>query len=164
MDEQFSAEEQIGKELIPINDLENEYIDKLVNMVIEFMISKNAVAFQKSLETFAGYGVLAPPTLKLVSRAFIILFEGGMKDGWSATQLHDKCIHMNIDGDKCEVIKSVWQKHSSHMASTLLAKTIAANELIDVDWSFGVTASSSDCDQVFFMYRMQFFSLWVVYV
>mgnify|MGYP003385802740 CR=1 FL=1 len=149
MDEQMNTHEQLIKELNPINELDNEYVEKLVNMVVEFMISKNASAFQQSLETFAGYGVLAPSSLKLISRGFIILFEGGMKDGWSATQLHDKCMNMDIDSDKCEVIKAVWSKHSSHMATTLLAKTIAANELVDVDWSFGVTASSSDCDQVY---------------
>jgi hypothetical protein len=31
---------------------------------------------------------------------------------------------------------------------SVLGKTVSANRLIDMDWNFGVTAASSDCDSI----------------
>lgn len=61
-------------------------------------------------------------------------------------------------------VKTCWANHASDLTSSLLSKIVSANQLIDVDWSFGVTAASDDSDKVmiFCSYIIQF-SLYVAY-
>lgn len=42
----------------------------------------------------------------------------------------------------------VWKVHSVSIANNLLSRALTNNQLVDMDWVFGVTASSDDCDNV----------------
>ena len=42
----------------------------------------------------------------------------------------------------------VWKVQAVGIATNLLSKSLTNNQLIDMDWVFGVTASSDDCDHV----------------
>jgi hypothetical protein len=86
--------------------------------------------------------------LKTLVRGLIVFLHGGMKDGWSANELKVNCAGLNIPPDAAAIIANCWQQRAGQMATALLSRTIKANELVDMDWSFGVTAASDDCDHV----------------
>lgn len=103
--------------------------------------------------------------LKTLVRGLIVFLQGGvtivlylnvnshlqraaMKDGWSAADLESQCRSLSLEPLATRTIVKIWQRKAPQMVSTLLSKTIKANRLIDLDWSFGVTAASDDSDQV----------------
>ena len=55
---------------------------------------------------------------------------------------------LGVQESAAQAIKTCWTQHASDLTSALLSKIISANQLIDVDWSFGVTASTDDSDKV----------------
>lgn len=140
--------EGLRTDLSHLNDCATESVTALAASVIEFLIHKNSKNFQTSLEEFAGTGALSPAALKASTRGLIVLFESGMREGWSAGQIHTECSRVDLSEEVSTILRLEWARNASHIASKLLAKTIAANELVDMDWSFGVTASSNDCDQM----------------
>lgn len=71
-----------------------------------------------------------------------------MKDGWSVPELSHQCEAIGLSPEISEIIASCWQEKSTRMVSSLLSNTLRANQLVDMDWSFGVTASSDDCDHI----------------
>lgn len=71
-----------------------------------------------------------------------------MKGGYNLNQLEERCITLNLSVPAISIITKLWKKKASAIASSLLARTISNNQLIDLDWSFGVTAASDDCDHV----------------
>ena len=71
-----------------------------------------------------------------------------MREGWTSQKLEESCNKLNIPNNTTLALVEEWNKNKIQMISSLLSKTITANKLIDLDWSFGVTASSNDCDQV----------------
>jgi hypothetical protein len=71
-----------------------------------------------------------------------------MREGWTSQKLEESCNKLNIPNNTTIALVEEWNKNKIQMISSLLSKTITANKLIDLDWSFGVTASSNDCDQV----------------
>ena len=143
------VDDTLKKDLAHVSNLEADQLRSLVLIVIEFMVQKKSQNFLISLEEFAANCTLSPAALKVVSRALIIIFESGMKEGWSSSTLQNVFLKYGLTNESCEVIRTEWQKNASTIASKLLSNTIAANELVDVDWSFGVTASTNDCDQVY---------------
>jgi len=143
-----NVDDSMRADLSHLNTAAVESVTGLVVIVIEFMIHKKTTSFQSSLEAYAGSGAFASAALKASTRGLIVLFESGMREGWSAGMLHTECCKLGLSEEASTAIRVEWARNAAHIASKLLAKTIAANELVDLDWSFGVTASSSDCDQV----------------
>ncbi len=71
-----------------------------------------------------------------------------MKEGWSVGQLSQNCIKLSFSPESAAVVAQCWQSRAGQVATSLLSRTIKANQLIDMDWSFGVTAATDDCDTV----------------
>lgn len=71
-----------------------------------------------------------------------------MKEGYSSKQLETKCSELGLTETTVNVIIECWDKNSSQLVSCLLKRTIASNQLIDLDWSFGVTAASDELDTI----------------
>jgi hypothetical protein len=71
-----------------------------------------------------------------------------MKGGYNMAQLEDRSLSLNLQANVITIITKLWKKKSSSIATSLLARTLSNNQLIDLDWSFGVTAASDDCDHV----------------
>lgn len=57
-------------------------------------------------------------------------------------------VSLGISSSSASTISQVWETKASKLTNLLLSKTLESNKLIDMDWSFGVTASSDDFDQV----------------
>ena len=129
-------DDTLKKDLSHIGNLDNEQLRALVLIVIEFMVQKKSSNFLLALEQFATNCTLSPAALKVVSRALIIIFESGMKEGWSSSTLYNVFVKYELTTEECDIIRTEWQRNASTIASKLLSSTIAANELVDVDWSF----------------------------
>ena len=71
-----------------------------------------------------------------------------MKGGYNMAQLEERCLTFSLSAQVITIITKLWKKKSSAIASSLLARILSNNQLIDLDWSFGVTAASDDCDHV----------------
>lgn len=71
-----------------------------------------------------------------------------MKDGWTSAELELRCSVLGLSPEATTQIIECWKQKAPRMASSLLSRTLKANQLIDLDWNFGVTAASDDCDQV----------------
>ena len=63
-------------------------------------------------------------------------------------RINQRLIELNLKNEIITILCKVWRKHSVNIATTLLSKAVTNNELIDLDWIFGVTASSNDCDHI----------------
>ena len=57
---------------------------------------------------------------------------------------------MNVNNKLANIIVECYYNSNQYelLSNSLINKTICINSLIDLDWSFGVTAASSDLDQV----------------
>jgi hypothetical protein len=75
--------------------------------------------------------------LKTIVRGLLVFLHGGMKDGWSVNELKANCASLDVSAEVTTIIASCWQQKAGQMATALLSRTIKANELVDMDWSFG---------------------------
>ena len=71
-----------------------------------------------------------------------------MKNGVSTEHFEHSLKLFEFRPDTAKAIYVKWQQRNTSLAEALLSRTLATNKLLDMDWSFGVTASSDDADQV----------------
>lgn len=76
------------------------------------------------------------------------LLPTAVAEGYNARRFEEKCRELGHKGDTVTALTSVWVSQATNVASSLLSRAMTNNQLIDMDWIFGVTASSDDCNHV----------------
>jgi hypothetical protein len=79
-----------------------------------------------------------------------------MHNGASAKEIGVECAKYGISSGIVIVISNLWTKYFTKIIEKLLKETMTSNKLVDVDWLFGVTASSNDCNQVIIFHPFPF--------
>jgi len=69
-------------------------------------------------------------------------------EGCSARRFEEKCRELGHKEEIVSALTSVWVSQATNVASSLLSRAMTNNQLVDMDWVFGVTASSDDCNHV----------------
>ena len=117
-------------------------------LCLDVLIDAKSVDFQGQLGEVASRTSVKAGALKGLTRELITVFQEAMKDGWGIKELETHFLEsLEIPNAAVEQIVSAWQRNRERISASLLAKTLKANRLIDLDWNFGVTASSNDVDQ-----------------
>lgn len=55
---------------------------------------------------------------------------------------------LGMQSDIAEAVSVLWRTHFVDLSRAVAARTVGVNELVDMDWKFGVTASSSELQKV----------------
>lgn len=71
-----------------------------------------------------------------------------IKGGYSGIQVEEKAKSLGLSDTTSNVITAVWAKRSGVLSNSLLSRVVSNNKLVDLDWSFGVTAATDDCNHI----------------
>eukprot|EP01041_Mallomonas_annulata_P011516 gene11516-24083_t len=134
--------------LVKLNDVDDRSLGALTDIVVNFLLEKNSDHFQSSLELYLQDFPLEKGFFKILVRALIIFLEEGISDAWDVKKLEEKCNQYNIDQSKTSVLVLCWKNKSAQITSSILSSILSINELIDMDWSFGVTCATEDCHEM----------------
>lgn len=53
-----------------------------------------------------------------------------------------------MDDEKAGIIEAKWRASHSDLSSSLVTSTLMVNKVVDMEWTFGVTAASSEVEAV----------------
>lgn len=70
------------------------------------------------------------------------------REFFSADEVRNSCLYSGLDETRVAAIVNTWKERRSILAQSLLARTVSNAKLVDMDWSFGVTSATDDCDQI----------------
>lgn len=144
-----NTNELLAADLRTLDTLTTEQIEVIVDKTLDFVVNPSrSSAFQESLSTIATSHKISGSVLKTVTRSLLIFLQQVVNAVESSSQLEAKCQAMGLQPNSTTLIISSWKKRSNQITSIALAKTVSSNRLIDMDWSFGVTAASDYSDQV----------------
>ncbi|KAJ1405503.1 HCaRG protein-domain-containing protein [Ochromonadaceae sp. CCMP2298] len=71
-----------------------------------------------------------------------------MRSGCSAADFEDKCASLGLQDLAVEAMSRLWKRRAVQVATSLMSRALTNNQLVDMDWTFGVTSASDDCDHV----------------
>lgn len=76
-------------------------------------------------------------------------FEAGMMNGWSSQLLSTNLAsEYEMPEQVVKLAAKKWAANRGRITISSLSKTLKANQLVDMDWSFGVTASNDSYDEI----------------
>lgn len=146
--ESETVDEVLARDLSSLQKLSVGQLEGLMSLIVGFLVDAKGGGFQEKLGEYAEAHELGSSSLKSMVRASLLFLQRGVRAGWAQSQVIEASSLMGLNDEVAEVIGRCWAERSSELTSALLSKIVSANQLMDVDWSFGVTAASDDSDQV----------------
>ena len=140
---------ELYADILQLNNItDDEIIKELIAICVDFLIDGTNSDFQEKLTNFGSKRSMSINVLKLIVRSLLLLLQEGMKDGVTLIELEKRCNSYNILPRLTTLIIDIWSKRTKEIVHHLITRTVTSNELVDLDWTFGVTASTDDCDQI----------------
>eukprot|EP00658_Telonema_sp_P-2_P078825 TRINITY_DN7479_c0_g1_i2.p1 TRINITY_DN7479_c0_g1~~TRINITY_DN7479_c0_g1_i2.p1 ORF type:complete len:205 (-),score=55.95 TRINITY_DN7479_c0_g1_i2:316-930(-) len=85
---------------------------------------------------------------RLAMKAIISALSYSAKCSYSAKQLRDEVSAQGVSAARAEMLAVGYQQNVSRLSNLMMDHTMLANQVVDMEWSFGVTASNSDMAKV----------------
>jgi len=101
-----------------------------------------------SLEIFAKENGVGLKALKNTMGGFLFFLTECVKKNMSSAHVKEDLINLGLKSSHSIIVSSIWQERYSSLSLSMIQKTLTVNELVDMEWKFGVTASSSELNQV----------------
>ena len=86
--------------------------------------------------------------LKDIVKALLSVLRGSVRANSSAAYLAADLRALGVNDETAETIGSMWKSALGGIKRAAVGQTLMVNELVDLDWSFGVTAANSELDKV----------------
>ncbi|KAG2385459.1 hypothetical protein C9374_003274 [Naegleria lovaniensis] len=81
-------------------------------------------------------------------RSITVFLQGVLGNNLKPEFIEQDCKNLGLDDDKAQLTCQLWKKYFIALSRGLFSQTLSIHPLLDLDWRFGVTASSSELNEV----------------
>ena len=85
---------------------------------------------------------------KSVLRGLFAVLKGSLRNNLKSQQLEEDLVSLGLKENLAKEAAKAWSSNIASITRSTLGQTLVINELVDMDWKFGVTASSDDVESV----------------
>lgn len=123
-------------------------ITELCSTSANLIINASAYDISSEVNRLASDSSVKASVLRGAISEVVGFYSLGQNSGWTAAKLREHLKTTPCPANVCTVIVRVWDENQGRITASSLTKTLKANQLVDMDWVFGVTASSDSCNEV----------------
>ncbi|XP_058847019.1 COMM domain-containing protein 7-like isoform X2 [Acipenser ruthenus] len=147
----FSKEalrDSVSTDIQNLNKLSEEYVS-LTDILFRFLTEpKETDRFLSQLNEFASENGMSPGPLKNLVKSVLLVPNGALKRNLTAEQVKADLITLGLNEDKASHFADQWKVHYPALSRLAVEQTLMVNQLVDMEWKFGVTAGSSELHKV----------------
>jgi hypothetical protein len=145
----LALDDDTVKELAALEGLSPEQLQGIVTAVFSFLSKPQGFDVGAAVIAFSEHhGIKNQTRLKLLFGSVINFFQACVRITASHTTVAAELKRLGLAQEKAISLAKAWRKANAVMSKASVAKTMAVNELVDMEWKFGVTASTNDAAQV----------------
>ncbi|KAG8524117.1 COMM domain-containing protein 7, partial [Galemys pyrenaicus] len=104
--------------------------------------------FLAQLSEFATSNQISLGPLKSIVKSLLLVPNGALKKSLSAEQVRADFITLGLREEKATYFSEKWKKTVPTLAHWAIGQTLMINQLVDMEWKFGVTSGSSELEKV----------------
>ncbi|KAK7884522.1 hypothetical protein WMY93_027645 [Mugilogobius chulae] len=86
--------------------------------------------------------------LKNLMKSVLLVPQGAMKKNLSAEQIREDLTTLGLNEEKAVQFSQQWGEHSAALSRLAVRQTLMVNQLVDMEWKFGVTVGTSEMHKV----------------
>jgi hypothetical protein len=131
---------------------DDSVINSILDLSLEMLTSPSGAGvdvMDRIREICETSGSLKSNHVKIAVNESSKAFEAGMMNGWSSQLLSTNLVsEYEMPELVAKLATKKWAANRGRITMSSLSKTLKANQLVDMDWSFGVTASNDSYDEI----------------
>ncbi|XP_031139851.1 COMM domain-containing protein 7 isoform X1 [Sander lucioperca] len=132
-----------------LNKLNEQQFLRLIEILFQFLLEpKETERFMQQLGEFAGeHGMSAGP-LRSLMKSVLLVPQGALKKNLTSEQIKEDLVTLGLNQDKAAHFSQQWGEHYAALSSLAVGQTLMVNQLVDMEWKFGVTVGTSEVQKV----------------
>ena len=147
VDSEFITDMQAASQTVPI-----DVFKQLIQASIKILTGESQLAsldvLHEALAPLSERAQTTPKRLAGVVRSLTMFYQGATRKNLKVDSFKEDCEKLGFDEERTTLLSNVYKKYFGALSRVLVAQTLSVNPLKDMDWRFGVTASSSELNQV----------------
>ncbi|XP_028667424.2 COMM domain-containing protein 7 [Erpetoichthys calabaricus] len=141
--------DSISTDIQNLNKFNQQQFECLTDIIFHFLTEpKEADRCLTQLSEFASENGMSPGPLKNLTKSILLVLSGALKRGLKADQVKTDLLTLGLNEDKTSHFENQWKVHSCTLSKLAVGQTLMVNQLVDMEWKFGVTAGSSELQKV----------------
>ena len=121
---------------------------EFATLIVSWVVAPTSSDIKASVGTFASTNNIDGSTIKASMRGLLILVKGALKHNVTPQQLKGDLTALGMNKEGAETMEKVWRGNYMDLARSATVQTMTIKSLQDMEWKFGVTASSEELDSV----------------
>uniref|UniRef100_A0A1A8P2G6 COMM domain containing 7 n=1 Tax=Nothobranchius pienaari TaxID=704102 RepID=A0A1A8P2G6_9TELE len=137
--------DSVSSDFQNLNRVNKQEFCHLTEILFQFLLEpKEVKRFMQQLLDFAGeHGMSAGP-LRSLMRSVLLVSQGALKKNLTAEQMSEDLLTLGLNEDKATYFSQKWGEHYSALSKQAVGQTLKVNQLVDMEWKFGVTVGTSE--------------------
>ncbi|XP_064420295.1 COMM domain-containing protein 7 isoform X2 [Latimeria chalumnae] len=127
-----------------------ETLPEIVASDIQYLnkLNQQSSRFLSQLNEFASQNGMSPGPLRSIMKSVLLVPNGALKRNLTAEQVRQDFTALGLSEEKTSYFTDQWILHSPVLSRLAVGQTLSVNQLLDMEWKFGVTAGSSELQKV----------------
>uniref|UniRef100_A0AAZ3RFR7 COMM domain-containing protein n=2 Tax=Oncorhynchus TaxID=8016 RepID=A0AAZ3RFR7_ONCTS len=110
--------------------------------------NEQADRFLHQLSEFAGENGMSAGPLRNLMKSLLLLPHGSLKKNLTEDQVKEDLLTLGVSEDKADHFSQQWSLHYPVLSRLAVGQTLMVNQLVDMEWKFGVTVGTSELQKV----------------
>ncbi|XP_011907898.1 PREDICTED: COMM domain-containing protein 7 isoform X3 [Cercocebus atys] len=151
--------EAVGGDMQQLNQLSAQQFSALTEVLFHFLTepkeaqvftvpSLQVERFLAQLSEFATTNRISLGSLRSIVKSLLLVPNGALKKSLTAKQVQADFITLGLSEEKATYFSEKWKQNAPTLAQWAIGQTLMINQLIDMEWKFGVTSGSSELEKV----------------
>lgn len=139
---------QLAQDLTVLSQFPLSQLREFATMIVSWVVAPNSSDIKANVGTFAQTHGIDGSMIKASMRGLLLLVKGALKHNVTPQQLKGDLAALGMSNDGAEIMEKVWRANYMDLARAATVQTMTIKNLEDMEWKFGVTASSDELDTV----------------
>ncbi|XP_004346286.1 COMM domain-containing protein 7 [Capsaspora owczarzaki ATCC 30864] len=124
--------------------LEKEPFAQLVTIVFGFLSQPQSGLLLDQLQEFATTHGTDVQVLRDIVRSLLLFLKAATRLSLTPIHVKEDLNQLGLEEPKARFVATQWKNNSVAVTKTMVGQTLMVNQLIDMEWRFGITAGSSE--------------------
>ena len=131
------------------NRFSDDQFKELISICLSFRLEPGQSSrFMSQTDEFAQENGVGLSALKSIIKSLLTVLNGSLKNNLSQNQFKEDLTNLGLSEPKSEIYSDQYGTNLVGLSREALGQTLMVNQLVDMDWKFGVTAASSEVNKV----------------
>ncbi|RVE71143.1 hypothetical protein OJAV_G00071390 [Oryzias javanicus] len=141
--------DSVSSDFQNLNKLNEQQFIRLVEILFQFLLEpKETERFIQQLAEFAGHHGMSAGPLKTLMKSVLLVPQEACKKNLTADQIREDLVALGLGEDKAAHFSQQWAEHNAGLSRRALEQTLMVNQLVDMEWKFGVTVGTSEVQKL----------------